>query len=186
MISMNTERLMIRDYLPEDQEGLYQLLSSETEMYFLPDLKVSDREGARENLRVAMDEAASRERGKHFFALLAKDDGRYIGSIGFTEMEAETGGKQVEMGYFIREREWSRGYVTEAGRRIIQFAFEECGIARILIGCYRENAASERVMIKLGFVKQREYEGAVHHEGASALRVEYAMTKGQWENMAVQ
>lgn len=46
---------------------------------------------------------------------------------------------------------------------------------KLLIGCNQENRGSERVMIELGFRKDREFEGALHAAGESAVRVKYSM-----------
>lgn len=173
MIVLETDRLLIRDHVPEDLGPLYSLLSDGRVMHFIEDLKVDGPQGAEANLRVALEEAARKDRWKYFFAILDKASGDYVGEIGFTRLEAQAAA--VEMGYFILERFWNRGLVTEAGRRVVRFAFEECGVERILIGCYKANRGSEKVMVKLGFRKEREFEGAVHHEGESATRVEYSM-----------
>lgn len=181
MIVLETARLVIRDHLLGDLEPLHRLLSDGEVMRFLEDLKVSDLQGTRENLQIAMAEAARSDRRKFFFAIIERASSEYVGEIGFTVLQEEERGTTVEMGYFILEKFWSRGLVTEAGCRVIRFAFEECGVAEILIGCHKENRGSERVMIKLGFMKQPEALGVSHPEEESALRVEYHMVRKQSE-----
>jgi len=177
VIALETERLLIRDHVPGDLENLFGLLSDPKVMRFIPDLRVADQEGARTNLRVALEEAARPDRGKFFFALLEKASGAYVGEIGFTVLEEAPGARVVELGYFVLERFWGQGLVTEAAHRVVRFAFEACGVERILIGCYQANVGSERIMVKLGATKVREYEGDHHHPGESAKRVEYQLLR---------
>lgn len=173
MICLETERLLIRDHVSEDLEGLFRLLSDAKAMRFIPDLQVADLEGARANLRVAMEEAARSDRTKFFFAMIEQASGAYVGEIGFTR----EGEGIAELGYFILESFWGRGLVTEAARRVARFAFEEAGIQRLRIGCYQANAGSERIMVKLGAVKVREYDGDAFEAGQSRARVEYLLER---------
>jgi ribosomal-protein-alanine N-acetyltransferase len=178
MIRLETERLVIRDHVSGDLQDLYGLLSDPKVMHFIPDLQVADLEGARANLQVALEEAARPDRGKFFFAILEKANGSYMGEIGFTVLKEAPEERVAELGYFVLEGFWGRGLVTEAAHRVVRFAFEDCGVGRILIGCYHANAGSERIMIKLGATKVREYEGDLHHVGESARRVEYCLVRG--------
>lgn len=173
MIRLETERLVIRDHGPEDLEGLFRLLSDPKAMRFIPDLRVADLDGARANLRVAVEEAARPDRVKFFFAMVEKASGAYVGEIGFTREDPGT----AELGYFILEPFWGRGLVTEAACRVMRFAFEDAGIHRIRIGCYKANVGSERIMVKLGARKVREYEGEAFDPRESSRRVEYLLER---------
>jgi ribosomal-protein-alanine N-acetyltransferase len=177
VIRLETERLVIRDHALEDLHELYSLLSDPKVMHFIPDLQVVDLEGARANLGVALEEAARPDRGKFFFAIVEKSSGAYVGEIGFTVLEAAPAGSVVELGYFILERFWGKGLVTEAAHRVVRFAFECCGVERIHIGCCQANVGSERVMIKLGATKVREYEDASRSPTGAAMRVDYQILR---------
>jgi ribosomal-protein-alanine N-acetyltransferase len=177
MIRLETERLVIRDHLPGDLEGLFRLLSDPRVMHFLPDLQVAGLDGARANLATALDEAGREDRRKYFFAILEKAGGAYVGEIGFTVLAGTAPDRVVELGYFILERFWGQGLVTEAARRVARFAFEACGVGRIEIGCCRSNAGSERVMQKLGAVKVRDDLGEAPRPGESAMRVAYRLER---------
>lgn len=177
MVWMETERLIVRDHVATDLEDLFSLLSDPKVMRFLPDLEVHNREGAEVNLRVAMAEAASPMRTKFFFAIVEKATGRYLGEIGFTLLGSESCGKAAEMGYFIHASHWGRGIVTEAGARVLRFAFEEVGLDRMEIGCNTANAGSERIMLKLGFSKVRELRSRAPRPDLPATRVEYCLRR---------
>ena len=81
-------------------------------------------------------------------------DGRLAGSIS-VEQKQDVYHKDGEIGYLLLTDLWSKGIMTEAAREICRIAFEKLDIIRISGLYYEPNAASGRVLEKLGFV----YEG---------------------------
>jgi RimJ/RimL family protein N-acetyltransferase len=60
--------------------------------------------------------------------------------------------RDFELGYWLGEPYWGKGYATEAGRRVARFAFEELGATQLLSAYMHDNPASGRVLVKLGFL----------------------------------
>jgi ribosomal-protein-serine acetyltransferase len=60
----------------------------------------------------------------------------------------------AEVGYWLRSDLCGRGYITEAGRAVVDFAFDHLGCHRLELRAAESNPASIRVAEKLGF--QRE------------------------------
>ena len=56
-----------------------------------------------------------------------------------------------EFGYWLGKPYWGKGYATEAGRRVVTFAFEELNAEKLKAGWYYDNPKSGRVLEKLGF-----------------------------------
>ncbi len=65
---------------------------------------------------------------------------------------------QVEVGYRLQPAHWGHGYATEAARRLVEHGFEQLELGTIAAIVNVENAASNRVIQKLGFMHQRVYE----------------------------
>lgn len=57
----------------------------------------------------------------------------------------------VELGYWFGRPFWGQGFATEAGHLALDFAFADLGLATIEAGHFADNAASGRVLQKLGF-----------------------------------
>ena len=57
----------------------------------------------------------------------------------------------VELGYWIAEEYWGRGYAVEASKILIERAFDDLGVEKIYASCRCENNQSKRVLEKLGF-----------------------------------
>src|SRR6266478_5668006 len=88
------------------------------------------------------------------FAVLRKEDGAYIGMCGVHPSRA------WEFGYWIGRPHWGTGYATEAGRRVLAFAFDELDADCVNAGWYYDNPASGHVLEKLGFIPAGEKDQA--------------------------
>ncbi len=73
--------------------------------------------------------------------------GALIGSIGLSLTEEFM---RADVGYWISEACWNRGYATEALQAMIDFGFSQLGLIRIQANHFSENPSSGRVMQKAG------------------------------------
>jgi [ribosomal protein S5]-alanine N-acetyltransferase len=64
------------------------------------------------------------------------------------EIDPETP-RDIEIGWHLSPAVWGRGYATEAGRRILEHAWQ-IGLSRVVAVADEENVASHRVMERLG------------------------------------
>ncbi len=183
MIKLETPRTIIRDHSMEDLESHHQLFSDKKTMYYLQDISTDSLEESKANLEAAVNAINEPERKFYFLRIEEKGTNKHIGEIGYTVNEVTPFGKLVGMGYFIRPEYWGQGYTSEALREVIRFAFQEKGVFRISCGCIKENAGSEKVMIKCGLKKEAEFKSFVWHDGRMKDRVEYRLLKSEWEKM---
>ena len=89
---------------------------------------------------------------EHGFGLLAVEDresGRLIGRAG--PQLHRLWPSDPELGWGLDPGCWGRGLATEAGRACLEWAFGDLGVRRLVSITTPENAASRRVMEKLGF-----------------------------------
>ena len=59
---------------------------------------------------------------------------------------------ECELGYWLGEPFWGRGYMPEAAHALMKRGFETLGMTRIWCGYYDGNEKSKRVQEKLGFI----------------------------------
>ena len=181
MITLDTDRLIIRDNIPGDLHDLYELTTDTHAMRFMKSTKIKTRSEARKNLKASIRESKRQDREKYYFAIIDKATDEYIGAIGYVvETNGDSIGKVVELGYFIKEKHWNRGYVTEAGQAVIRYAFEKDNVQKIEASCLEENKASERIMIKLGLRKEGLLLKHQLHEGQLKNRLLYGIIKEEW------
>lgn len=92
--------------------------------------------------------------GKNYPLAITIDD-EMIGGIG-VGWHPDRPDDGWELGYWLGEPYWNRGYASEAARALCRFAFETLKLEHIIAGHYADNHASGRVLTKLGFRYTRE------------------------------
>lgn len=182
MIKLETPRLVIRDYTPADEEEYYQLKSHEGAMLrYQSDIMVHSREESDREFAGVLEDAVKPDRQFYFFRVELKENGRQVGSVGYTVTDRTPVGKLVHAGYFYFPEFWGRGYGTEAFREVLRFAFKEGGVYRVTTGCLAENKGSERIMQKCGLIKEAEHVDWQWHEDRMKTRLEYRLLKPEYD-----
>lgn len=181
MIELLTDRLRIRDHQPEDLKDMHRLFSDPIAMRYLPELQTTKIEETWTSLQEAMYPLECPSRTKWFFVVTDRGTGGYLGEIGYTVLTESPLGKVANLGYFYLPDCWGKGIATEAAAAVLRFAFTEAGVYKLETGCLRENIASEKVMKKLGMVREAELVAHTLHEGTLKDRVAYRMLREEWE-----
>jgi len=119
-----------------------------------------------------------------YFAIEYK--GEYVGNIGLTPQE-NVYRKTAEIGYFIGEPYWNLGIVTCAVNLLTDFGFRELNFARIHTGVYDYNPASQRVLLKCGYIKEAVFRKNIFKNGKLHDEVRFAkinpdVEDGTWES----
>ena len=145
---IDTERLYLRPMIMRDVHNLVALHADpEVSLYMQP----FDREGAVERLRA--DESDWREYGHGLFALLAADDGRFLGRVALKYWPQFD---EAEVGWALRREEWGHGYATEAARACADWGFREFDYPYLTAMIRADNARSIRVAERLGMTRLRD------------------------------
>lgn len=108
------------------------------------------------------------KRGALFYIQLKGERKRVVGSVGLDNI-VWGGFLSSFLGYKLDRDHWSRGYMTEAVGKIVEFAFSDLLLHRIEANVMPGNNASLKVLEKNGF----KYEG---------LSKEYLKINGVWED----
>ena len=149
-----TPRLILRPFRRRDLEPLLAAVHDS-----LDDLSrwlpwAHARYGRSEALRFLRDSAAAWADGRaHDFAIRSvEDEATHLGnvSVWHTSRREQAG----EVGYWVRSSRTGEGIATEAAARIMQVAFEELRLHRVILRVAVGNRASERIAEKLHFVQE--------------------------------
>lgn len=94
-------------------------------------------------------------------ALVLKENGTPIGSIGVMEdrLEHAGRGRGLEIGYVLARRYWGLGLMPEAVRRIVRFEFDAESADFLSAAHFPENERSRRVIEKCGFRYEKTLPG---------------------------
>lgn len=180
MIRLETKRLILRDYEEKDKAAYFKLKSDPRTMYYLQDIRLYSEEEADKDFTNVMQDQKNGDRKFYFLHMELKDSHEQVGSIGYTITDNTPVGKLVGAGYFIFPQFWNHGYVTEAFKKVLEFAFLENNVCRVSTGCLAENVGSERVMQKCGLIKEAEHVDWEWHDGKLKTRVEYRLLKSEY------
>jgi ribosomal-protein-alanine N-acetyltransferase len=89
--------------------------------------------------------------------------------------------QHAELGYWLGNPYWNRGYMTEAGAAVLHYGFMVAGLHRIYARHFTRNPASGRVMQKLGM----RYEGCLREHMRKGEQFEdlacYAILQREWQ-----
>lgn len=83
---------------------------------------------------------------------IANAQGQIIGTIGF---HSDSNGQKddISMGYALHPDHWGNGHMTQAVRALTQFLFDRYPVSQIFASAVIDNPASQRVLLKNGFVE---------------------------------
>ena len=175
---LKTEKLVLRKWLETDAESLFEYAKNPE---IGPVAGWPPHKSIEESLNVIKDVF----NGAECYAICEKENGKAIGAIelklnGHTDMTERD--DECELGYWLGQPFWGRGYVPEAAREILRHGFENLGMNTIWCGYYDGNQKSRRVQEKVGFIYHHTAEN-VPVPLLNEIRVEHIniMTKEQWE-----
>ncbi|HTS51417.1 MAG TPA: GNAT family N-acetyltransferase [Bryobacteraceae bacterium] len=90
-----------------------------------------------------------RDYNVQYWPIFLLETGDHVGCGGLQPYRLDEG--IYELGFHLHRAYWGRGLAEEAARAVIRFAFESLGLETLFAGHHPENAASRRVLGKLGF-----------------------------------
>ncbi len=144
---LETKRLILRPWEGSDAEECYK---------YAKDPRVGPAAGWREHESVEYSRQIIRDvlSAPETYAIVLKETGLPVGSIGFHNNDLACKDDETELGYWLGSPYWGQGIVPEAAREMLRHAFEDLGLARVWCGYYDGNEKSKRVQQKLGFKYQ--------------------------------
>lgn len=143
MSDLQTPRLRLRRFVPDDIDALYRIFCDPAVTKFIGD----GQPATREETAVALD-SIIRHWHRHGFgrwAILDRASDELIGCGGLRSLFGTP-----ELVYLFAEAAWGRGLATEVATAILTYGFEEKAFERIVAITKPNNVASIRVMQKLG------------------------------------
>lgn len=104
-----------------------------------------------EQIELRLDEEIASMRTHHvqYWPVFMLQSGEHLGCGGLRPHDLEKG--IYEIGFHIRPAHWGKGLAAEIGQAIITFAFDTLGANALFAGHHPANAASRRVLERLGF-----------------------------------
>lgn len=136
----------LTDYSEKHEEAIVRALNNENVAKWLIDPPFPY---TKEDASQYVKSCSQKNNADYSFAIEYK--GEFAGGISLhlkNDFSAVTG-------YYLDEKYWNKGIMSEALGRVVDFAFNELKLVRISAYVFEDNIASEKVLVKCGF----EYEG---------------------------
>lgn len=181
-VHLETERLVLRRFTPEDLDDLEALDSDPQVMRFITGGRATTRDVLRDEHLPFWLAFYDRGDAWGFWAAVDRATGQFLGWF-HLRPQSDDPPDEPELGYRLIREVWGRGLATEGSRALIDRAFEYHGAARVYATTMAINVGSRRVMEKAGlrFVRLFHGEWPEAIPGDEHGDVEYALTREQWE-----
>jgi RimJ/RimL family protein N-acetyltransferase len=166
-LPIETERLTLRAYRPDDYDALHAIVSRTDVNRFLY-TEPRGPDATRELLgRKLGNTELIDENDQISAAVCVRTTGELVGDqmLRWVSKEHRTG----EIGFMFHPDHHGRGYATESARPLIDWGFAVAGFHRIIGRLDARNFPSARVLEKLGMRRE-------------ALMIENERVKGEWQS----
>jgi RimJ/RimL family protein N-acetyltransferase len=159
-IILETPRLILRELTEDDARDVYRLNSNPNVMRYLgPEALLLSPEEALAMLRSRIFPLYARY-GMDRWAVMLREKHAMIGLCGLRYLP---GTNEYDLGYRFLESHWGKGYATECARAVLDYGRAQLPGARIVGKAFLENAASIRVLEKIGLL----FEGNEPYQGGT-------------------
>ena len=179
---LETDRLILRPFVPADAADLFEYLNTLTVHCFV-DMRLDSPEEALAEIE------KRREDPEYDLAVALKENGKVIGEIfGHPEGTAPWNDTADTFSpcWMLNSAYQGQGYAYEAARAYFDYLFNEKGIRRIYAYTEDDNLHSQRLCEKLGMRREglfmefvsfiKEADGSPHYENT----YQYAILKKEW------
>lgn len=144
---IETERLLLRRWTLQDMSGFLRFAADPAVMMAAGARPVLSPEEAHAELKRSTEDPYS-------FAITLKSTGEIVGKIKYQSDYRRPHVNSVSIAYELTRQYWGNGYMTEALRGVVRYAFDVMGVDIIGISHFIENERSRRVIERAGFIRE--------------------------------
>jgi RimJ/RimL family protein N-acetyltransferase len=178
--TLHTARLRLRPFTDADADALYALHSDAHALRYWDSPPWTDRARAQRFLAACrqLEEDGSGAR----VAVDRFSDDAFVGWLSLTRWNPDH--RSAALGFCLGEAAWGQGYATEAARGLLRWAFDMLDLNRVQAECDTRNAASARVLEKLGFLREGTLREDCVVNGDVSDSWVYGLLRREWEAAA--
>jgi len=159
-IFIETERLILREIIPEDAESFFAMDSNPDVVRYVGIKPLTDISQSVEMIESIRKQYSDNGIGR--WAVLSKEDGKMIGWSGLKLIKEINNHQNIhDLGYRFTPEYWGKGYATETSIAVLNYAFNELKLEKVFAYADIENDVSNHVLRKVGF----EEKGTFMDEG---------------------
>ena len=178
-LHLETERLVIRDFVEEDWQDIVETRTQEEVARYEPCGTRPPGPSGKGSLSASGSSVRSPLDmvGKYTeFAVVLGN--KAIGSVGVKRLSDVH--QDAEVGWVFDARYWGQGYATEAARALMDWSFRTLELHRITAVCDARNVPSYRLMERLGMRREAHHVKSYFSKGEWTDDLVYAVLKDEW------
>lgn len=153
-----TERLVIRELSVEDIVSMYRIYQQPEVREFVDDIDDYLQEEIEKHKAYIKNVYSFY--GYGFWGIFSRETGELIGRCGIQNSEIN-GRFEIELGYLLNIDHWGYGYALECIKSVLEYAFYELHIPRIVAIIDKKNSRSAKVAMHVGMKLEEE----IYHKG---------------------
>jgi [ribosomal protein S5]-alanine N-acetyltransferase len=157
LYDIETPRLLLRDLLPTDDAGMFELDSDPDVHTYLGGNPVKTMDEITAVIAMIRKQYEDHRTGR--CAVIEKASGKFIGWAGLKFMTTPVNGHiaYYDVGYRYIKKYWGKGYGTEAAEATLKYAWQVLQLERVSAFVDVSNTASIRILEKVGLVAQNNF-----------------------------
>lgn len=175
--TLRTPRLTLRPFADADADALFALHSSAHVLRYWDSPVWTDR--VRADRFIARCRQLTEDGTGARLAVARASDGAFIGWCALVGWNPDY--RSAAIGYCFDAAAWGRGYATEAARAVLEWAFATLDLNRVQAETDTRNAASARVLEKLGFVREGTLREDCVVDGEVSDSWVYGLLRREWQ-----
>jgi ribosomal-protein-alanine N-acetyltransferase len=155
--------LTLRPFREQDAKALHRILAEDGILRFFPNPYPPSLDRVQNLIASQLKHWV-----EHGFGWWAVETRNRQALIGWNGLQCLPDTQEIEIGYLLSKAFWGKGLATEAATAGLRFGFENLELESIVGVVHPENAASQRVLQRIGmsFVNEAEYFGMKVHRYA--------------------
>lgn len=157
-IFAETDRLILREIVPEDREGIFQLDAAAEVHQYLGNHPITDITEA--DAQIAYIRKQYQVNGIGRWAVIKKDTAEFLGWSGLKLNEERVNNRTnyYDIGYRLISKYWGLGYATESATVALRYGFEKLKLPVIYGIADLRNKESRNVLQKIGLLEIEEFD----------------------------
>lgn len=177
-VALEGVRIRLREVGPDDAAAALAWATDPQFFRYMAYTPVADQREEEEFLRGAEAQARARPRRQYHLGIVWSASDELIGMARLGVASAEQ--REGDMGYGIRLDRAGQGIATEAAALLLRFGFDTLGLHRIVAYHHPDNAASQRVLEKLGMQREGLLRENVFEHGTWRDSVVRSILEHEW------
>jgi RimJ/RimL family protein N-acetyltransferase len=176
-LRFETPRLVLRPFRHADASDVFAIYADPEVYRHIPIGGWSHVDESHQRIARAIEKMGANEHIE--LAIERREDSRVVGHILLFNVDKAS--RRGELGYALAHGAWGKGYVTEALQPVVDWVFRELELNRIEAVIDPRNAASGRVLERLGFTHEGTQRERYIVRGETKDAGVYGLLRRDWE-----